>query len=76
MSAAQAFLVLDQQDGAVAGEIGGGACGILGRRDRAGERRRGGLGQLRRLHVVGGRDVARQEDAEGRALAELGIHDR
>ena len=37
-------------------------------------RGRRGLGQLRRLHIVGGRNVARNENAEGRALAELRIH--
>ena len=49
---AQPLLVLDQQDGAVAGEIGRrGALHIVGRRDRAGHGGRRRFGKLRRLDV-------------------------
>ena len=57
--AAHRVLVLDEQDAADAAEVAGGRLGL------------GRLGRRRRR--ADGRGVHRQEDAEGRALADLGV---
>src|ERR1700704_4257182 len=68
---AQPLLVLDQEDRAVTGQVGiGGAHHLVGGGDGASDRRRRSLWQWRRQNVVGLGDVARQEDAEDRALAD------
>src|SRR6202011_5412334 len=61
IEAAQALFVLDQQDRALPGVVSG-LRGLVGTPWSACLRGR--------RHVLDGRDVARQEDAEGRAFAD------
>src|SRR5262249_44900595 len=67
---AQPLLVFDQENGATAGQIGRRGMHLAG----GGNRGRRSLQQLRRLDLIRAWNVARQEDAEDRALADLRFH--